>query len=349
MSVKLTNKSNVSITLAVMLANDNYQHDSRINSVSSTTILKPLRELALQRSGVPIVNELSINDLVASRTGSAVHTMLEEAWLNPNSRNKALNKLGLNDYKVLVNPKTVPDDWDGHLVYVEIRNERKVGEYILTGMYDIVEDGLLQDLKNTGTFKVEKTTKELPLFNELMLKLSDKPTYEDIESIRLKCPTVFDYSMQGSIYTFIDPDDVIKDDFMLVQFIMKDYKNMRYPTEHYPTTNPLAVEVMLFDDYETGTWVEGRLNKLDAVLADKTKLPVCSNSELWVEPTVWKVYAKEASKRCMNGGTFDSLREADAFQESKGGTPVIKEIKGEPKRCGYCSVKSICDQYNLIK
>jgi len=89
-----TNNKDIPLALQVMLATDNYEYNSDPKTISVTTILRPLRSLALEISqrSEPI-RDISMN--IASAVGTAVHDALEAAWKSPE---KALATLGITDF-----------------------------------------------------------------------------------------------------------------------------------------------------------------------------------------------------------------------------------------------------------
>ena len=339
-----------SLSVAVMLATDNYNYNPNPKAISATTVMKPLRMLQLQQLKGNDKRVLNIQHLVASRTGSVVHTMLEESWLNEVNRALALAKLGKGDLEIIVNPTKTQQKAASQstiTVWVEQYAEKKLSLNILTGTFDFVANGLLEDLKNTNAFKVVKTMKEIPKFNNLIealpeAKLTIKEYYNLLEAIRKTCPTVFDYSIQGSLYKYLNPDK-IKNDSMLIQFIIKDYAAKTAEKDlTYPQTNPYQQEIPLFNHEEVEGWLMYKLSLLNT--ASMENLAVCDEAELWRDPTVWKVYASTKSTRCMNGGTFDSMTRAEMFKRGKKPGAVVKKIASYPKRCMYCGVRNSCTQ-----
>ena len=352
---KLKHLKNQSMSVAVMLAVDNYNYNPDPKAISATTILRPLRMLQLEKLKGPDKRVLSVQDIVASRVGSAIHTMLEESWLNKEALNKSLKKLGYTKSKVAVNPdlKDVPKLKENNhiVVWVENYSERKVYKNTLTGTFDIAIEGVVEDLKNTSTFKIQKALQEMQGYfkaidNLPRHKLTVKQYYEVIESIRERFPTLFDYGMQGSIYRFLNPNKIIED-FMYIQAIMKDWsKTKASKTLHYPATNPYQIGIPLFTPAEVEGWVHHKLKLLD--LASMNNLAKCTNKELWMEDDTYKVYATAKSSRCVSGGTFKSLTKANEFNRKRKKMGIVKKVKGTPRRCEYCNVRNKCTQADAM-
>ena len=345
-----------SLSVAVMLAVDNYKYNPDPKAISATTLLQPLRMLILRALKGNDKVDIEIGNIVASRTGTAVHTMLEESWLNPSTLKKVLARLDCADLKVKVNPPDNPAALkklraEGvTVVWVEQYAERAVSNRIVTGTFDFCGGGILEDLKNTGAFKVKEAMAEIFNFNDELnalpvTKLDVEDYYTKLEAINAICPTVFNLSMQGSIYKFLNPDK-IKDDVMLVQFIIKDYKKGEALKDiTYPQTNPYQLSLPLFTHAEVEGWIYYKLKLLEE--GDLLNLPLCTTKELWMSDETWKVYAKADSKRCVNGGTFTSLQAANHFlSQRKSG--VVKKIANPPRRCGYCSVRNNCSQADTL-
>ncbi len=76
--MKLTNKFNVPLSLAIWLAHDEYQHSDDPKVISATGLLKPLKSLILSQQCTS--GEVDISELINSRMGTAIHTAIEHAW-----------------------------------------------------------------------------------------------------------------------------------------------------------------------------------------------------------------------------------------------------------------------------
>ena len=154
MSFKFTNKYNISLALAVFLIDDQYDYDDRPNSVSATGLIRPLRQLVLSMQNKTLQKEVDISDLVASRMGTAIHDGCEKAWSNRNNIAQALEILGASENaidRLVINPQSTVDE-DQIPIYVEQRTEKEIDEYIITGKYDLILYGILNDYKSTSTY-----------------------------------------------------------------------------------------------------------------------------------------------------------------------------------------------------
>lgn len=346
----ITNKHDISLSVAVMLITSDYDYDPRPNSVSATTLLKPMRALALNKlCKDKLVSEIDVTDLVASSTGSAVHNQLENTWLNPNKVKSALEKLGYASSEVLVNPEglsQVRAQPNAAVVFVEKRSELAIKirdiEFILTGKFDMVLQGKLEDLKNTGSFKVSKTLKEEESYQELYDRITPDNEAEMIELIKESCPSIWEYAMQGSIYRLLNPL-IITESFMSIQFIIKDFMKGKVGQAFYPEINPFQFDIDLFSPEATLAWCTEQLENLINLNMDN--LPLCTDNELWRDSAKVKVYKDTTSKRALPKGTFDTYAEAENFSTKRKVPGDIRVIPSVPRRCAYCNVKAVCDQY----
>jgi len=345
----ITNKHNIALSVALMLVDDTYDHDYRSNAISATGLLKPLRMLALSAKHKDKLQvDIDVTDLVASVTGTAVHTALENVWLNPDKVKRGLAKLGFNKAKVLVNPSDddIKSNPDHSVVYVEKRSELKVVidgvEYILTGKFDMVLEGKLEDLKNTGSFKVIKTLKEMNDYQNIQFKTLDEHLV--VSQTEMYCPSVFEYVIQGSIYKLLNPK-IITEDFMSLQYIIKDFMKYKVGQDFYPDVNPYQLDLELFSKEATLAWVKSRLTRLKSII-ETDQIPLCTDTDLWRNPALFKVYKDIKSKRALPKGTFETQHEAVEFNSKRKVQGDIRVIPSVPKRCNWCSVKPVCSQYD---
>jgi hypothetical protein len=315
-----TNKHNVSIPLAVFLMFDNYDHDGRTNTISATSIIKPLRQLALRKLYPEVSKSIDISGLVASRMGSAIHDGCEQAWTDNDNITKAFTALGLTKLipRLQINP-TKPLENDEIGVYVEQRHEKPIGDYIITGKYDLVLDGRLVDYKSTSVWGY--------IYDSNALK----------------------YTQQGSIYRWLSPH-IIKDDKMEIEYMFTDWsaaEALRKPT--YPQLRVLSKNYPLWSESETETYIRDKLAALDSILTQgESGLPLCNSEELWESETVYKYYKNpNNTKRATKN--FPTKTEADARHSADGFVGSVVEVKGQVKACRYCDVVGVCSQAkNLV-
>lgn len=163
------NTGAVPLSLAVFLSTDSYDHSTDPHTISATTLMKPLRQIVL---GARVKQEESAVDLISmvqSRMGSAIHDAIERSWTEHHAT--ALKALGYPAKviaSVLVNPK--PEElYEGCIpVYLEQRAYKQVGKHRVSGKFDIVLDGRVEDFKSTGAWKGLSSASEIVRCNQIM-------------------------------------------------------------------------------------------------------------------------------------------------------------------------------------
>ena len=188
---KFTNGTSVPLSMAVFLATDNYDHED--HTISATALLKPLRQLILA-SRVPQEQQLvDITSLVKSRMGSAIHDAIERAWVE--NHQQGMLALGYPDRvatRVLVNPEPHEVTDDVIPVYLEQRSYREIMGYTVSGKFDFVGEGRVEDFKTTSV------------------------------NTWINGNKTEDYQLQGSIYRWLNPE-IITQDHMAIQFLFTDW------------------------------------------------------------------------------------------------------------------------------
>ena len=313
MSFKYTNKANVSLPLAVWLMHDDYDYDDRPNVISATSLLKPIRALVLKYQYNDINKEVDITDLVSARMGSAIHAIAEEAWLERGNISKALKAMGTSnlDKIFIINPdKPVKDSEVA--VYVEQRHETTVGDYIISGKYDLVLDGTLSDYKSTSVWTY--------IYDSNAMK----------------------YTQQGSIYKWLAPDR-ITDNKVSIQFIFTDWSAANAARDSkYPQSRVLTRDYPLWSTDRTENYIKDKLQDVTSLLdKPQEQLPQCTSEELWESATKYKYFKNPDAQRATKN--FDTLDEANVRLATEG-VGTIKTVPGEAKACRYCEVVEVCDQ-----
>jgi len=313
MSFKYTNKANVSLPLAVWLMHDDYDYDDRPNVISATSLLKPIRALVLKYQYNDINKEVDITDLVSARMGSAIHAIAEEAWLERGNISKALKAMGTSnlDKIFIINPdKPVKDSEVA--VYVEQRHETTVGDYIISGKYDLVLDGTLSDYKSTSVWTY--------IYDSNAMK----------------------YTQQGSIYKWLAPDR-ITDNKVSIQFIFTDWSAANAARDSkYPQSRVLTRDYPLWSTDRTENYIKDKLQDVTSLLdKPQEQLPQCTSEELWESATKYKYFKNPDAQRATKN--FDTLDEANIRLATEG-VGTIKTVPGEAKACRYCEVVEVCDQ-----
>ena len=296
--------------MAVWLSHDSYDHDDRTNHISATSLLKPLKQLILSARVDKATNPPDIMSLIPSRIGTAIHDSLESTWLNNYKESlKRLNVPKKVIERVVVNPKTLnPNDIP---VYLEQRSEKQIEGFIVSGKFDFVGDGRVEDLKTTSVYTYINNTND------------EK------------------YILQGSIYRWLNPEIITRDE-MAIQYVFTDWSAARTREPKYPNARTLEKKFTLLSYAQTELFIRKKLKLVkqywDAKEAD---IPECSDEELWRKADVWKYY-KNPEKTSRSTKNYDTQIEAD-MRVSKDGGIVIKK-PGEIVACRYCEAFPECKQ-----
>jgi hypothetical protein len=319
MSFKYTNPYGISLPLAVWLMHDDYDYDDRPNVISATSLLKPTRALVLSYQNKGLDKEVDIMSLVPSRMGSAIHAIAEQAWTDRGNVAKAMGALGTSKLGeiTIINPDKPVKDTEIP-VYVEQRHETKVGDYIISGKYDLVVDGTLSDYKSTSVWTY--------IFDSNALK----------------------YTQQGSIYKWLAPER-ITDNKIDIQFIFTDWSSSQAVRDpKYPQTRVMTKSYPLWPVEQTDKFIKDKLENITTLL-DKPQgeLPQCTSDELWESQTKYKYFKNPNAQRATKN--FNTLEEANDRLANDGMVGIVKTVRGEVKACRYCEVSDICEQArNLI-
>lgn len=303
-----TNTSNIPLPLAVFLATDHYDYVPGV--ISATSLLKPVRQLILADRLSSEDNLVELSDMVSSRMGTAIHTAIEQAWLNPT---KALKSLGYSDdiiQRIKVNPTTVEEN--DIPVYMEKRSFKKVGNHTISGKFDFVAEGKVHDFKSTSVYGY------------------------------LNQSNASKYILQGSLYRWLNPDIITKDE-MLIHYIFTDWsKAESLRNSNYPKARVHSQKYNLLGLDEIEQFVKDKLELYDSMKHQQEKdIPYCTDEELWRKPTVWKYYKNANATRATKN--FDNPSEAYALQQTSG-VGEVREVKGTVSACKYCPAFLLCSQ-----
>lgn len=315
MPLKYTNVHGITLPLAVFLMFDKYDYDDRPNVISATTLIRPLRQLILTQRNKALDKAVDISDLIGSRMGSAIHDGCEEAWSDLTNVSKALKVMGASDdaiSKIKINPTEVAE---GDIpVYIENRAETLIDGFIISGKYDLVLDGTLNDYKSGS------------VWGYIFDSNSDKN------------------GKQGSIYKWLNPDKITSD-YINIQHIFTDWSAASARRDStYPQLKVITEAVPIWEPAETEAWIRNKLGQFTALMdAPQEMLPECDDDELWASKTVHKYYK---NPKAMTRATknFDDLNEAISRKANDGDVGVIVTVPGEVKACRYCPAVAICQQ-----
>ena len=312
--MNITNNQDVPLPLAVWLLHDDYDHSSNPNQFSVTTLMKPIKQLILAKSVPSATRSMDISELVASRLGTSIHDSIEKAWTN-NPQHK-LKLLGYSQ-ETLDRLKVNPEVEDNNFInaYLERRTVKQVGNYLVSGKFDFVLDGVVQDFKSTSTYSWGKSSKD------------------------------DDYRTQLSVYRWLN-QDIIFEDYGVINFVFTDWSKLNAKTNpDYPQSRLQSKNIKLMSLDETEAWVKHRLSLIDKYTGKSEKdLPRCTDDELWRSDPVFKYYANPQKTDGRSTKNFDNRVDAETFKVSKGNVGVVLLVPGEVKRCGYCAAFDICQQ-----
>jgi hypothetical protein len=312
-----TNRGNISLAMQVWLASDDYDLVFDENTYSVTTLLQPARSVVLSRRlrFQNIKSEMDLAELVPARLGSAVHTAVEVAWLD--NREKAMKKLGMPQHvidSIYLNAER-EEDPEGIYVYIEKRTTKEVLPGIfLSGKFDVVEQGKVQDVKTTKVYS--------------WIKGSNNHRY----------------MMQGSQYRLLNPE-IITDDHMDVLYLFTDWnQHTAKRDKEYPPFRVMTKTLELMSIEDTETFVIDKIKLLESMkVLPQEALPKCTPKELWQDPPKYAYYRKTTNKNASK--LFDTMAEAQAMYTSHGGTGGRIDFRpAEPTFCKYCDALPACTQ-----
>jgi hypothetical protein len=321
MPARFANVSEVPLALAVFLATDSYDHNDDPFTVSATTLLKPLRQIILPTripAGEGLVN---LADMMNSRMGTAIHDGIEKAWMT-NYRG-AMEDIGLPQHvigRVAINPsdEALASNPDMIPVYMEQRLSRQLGKWKITGKFDFIGEGKVQDFKSTSVFTYKKQTS------------ADK------------------YAQQGSIYRWLDPKKITQDQ-MDIHYIFTDWKGAMVKTDPgYPPRRFHKQSFDLLSLNETEAFIRKKLALIEQYWnADEADIPECDDSELWRSEPVFKYY-KNPDKTARSTKNFDTMQDAIIRLSEDGNVGIVKEVPGQVTACKYCPAFAVCTQKDRL-
>lgn len=315
--MQISNYANIPLPIAVWAMNDSYDYVNDPNYISVTSLLKPTRQIILDRRINYEDLAMDVEDYLAMSMGTAIHDSIEKAWTKNYEEN--LRKLGVPDnviarYKINPEPEEVNE---GDIpVYLEHRTVKSFGKWKIGGKFDMVADGQLYDNKSTTTFKWTTGS-------------SDR-----------------DYQLQGSLYRWLNPE-LITSDTIRINFIFTDWSKLNAMKDsNYPQHRAMYRDIPLLSLAETEAWLKQKLDVLDQYMnAPEADVPLCPEEELWRTPTKFKYYSNPTAKRATK--VFDTNIDAQRYLHvEKQGQGIIKVFLGEARRCKYCKASSLCSQYS---
>lgn len=316
---KYSNVSAVPLALAVFLATDNYDHNPDPFTISATTLLKPLRQIILSARVPADQTPPELISKVPNAIGSAIHDGIERSWrYNYRAAMQALGypdklidrvRIDPTDEELAANPDIIP-------FYMEQRATRKVGKWTVTGKWDFIGEGRVEDYKSASVWSY---------MNQVN---ADKQT------------------KQGSIYRWLDPKKITRDE-MAIHHIFKDWKVGQVKTD--PKYPPLPFHTQIFPLLslaETENFIRQKLALIEKYWdAPEDQIPMCDDEELWRTEAVFKYYKSGDTNAARSTKNFGSMQEAVIYKSTEGkGVGAIKEVPGQVKACNYCAGAPVCSQ-----
>lgn len=319
MAAIYANVSEVPLALAVFLATDSYDHNDDPNTISATTLLKPLRQVILPSRIPPGEGLVNLADMMNNRMGTAIHDGIEKAWMT--NYRKAMQNIGLPDRiidHVRINPSAEELGTGIIPIYLEQRLSRQLGKWIITGKFDFIGEGKVQDFKSTSTFTYKKQTG------------ADK------------------YTQQGSIYRWLDPRKIYQDR-MDIHYIFTDWKGaMAKSDPSYPPKRFHTQSFELLSLNETEAFIRKKLALIEQYWnAPEEELPPCNDDELWRSEPVFKYY-KNPAKTARSTKNFDTMQDAMLRLSEDGNVGIVKEVPGQVTACRYCPAFAACTQKDQL-
>lgn len=319
MAAIYANVSEVPLALAVFLATDSYDHNSDPNTISATTLLKPLRQVILPSRIPPGEGLVNLADMMNNRMGTAIHDGIEKAWMT--NYRKAMQNIGLPDRvidQVRINPSAEELGTGIIPIYLEQRLSRQLGKWTITGKFDFIGEGKVQDFKSTSVFTYKKQTG------------ADK------------------YTQQGSIYRWLDPRK-IHQDRMDIHYIFTDWKGAMVKSDpSYPPKRFHTQSFELLSLNETEAFIRKKLSLIEQYWnAPEEELPPCSDDELWRSEPVFKYY-KNPAKTARSTKNFDTMQDAMLRLSEDGNVGIVKEVPGQVTACRYCPAFAACTQKDQL-
>ena len=314
--MKITNNAGINLALAVWLIHDEYDYVNEPNYISVTTLLKPLRQIILNRRIAAADRTADVSDFVSRALGNSLHDSIEKAWHKGHKR--SLRLLGYPESlieRVLINPTKEELKPDSVPIYLEQRAFMKIGGYTIGGKFDMVAEGIVHDNKSTSAYTW---------------------LYGGRDE---------EHCLQGSIYRLINPDK-ITEDFIRICYIFTDWQKAQAAVnQNYPQNRVMTKDIVLMSKEDTEKWILHKLSLIDRYKdSPENEIPECTDEELWRSAPVYKYYADPTKTSGRSTKNHETLAEANEYKAQKGGKGIVISVPGEPKRCGYCEAFDVCKQ-----
>lgn len=316
---RFANVSEVPLALAVFLASDFYDSNDDPFTISTTTLLKPIRQIVLPNRINADDGLVNLADMMSNRLGSAVHDGIERAWVtNYRGAMEAIGYPARVIDRIRINPEPADLNDDILPVYMEQRLKRKLGKWTVTGKFDFVGEGRVQDFKTASVWSY---------MNQVN---ATKQT------------------QQGSIYRWLDPKLITQDE-MDIHHIFMDWKAGMVKTDpKYPNQRFKKQTFPLLSVAETEGFIRRKLAQIDMYWdAPEDEIPECDSEELWRSEPVFKYY-KNPLKVARSTKNFDNRHDATLKYIEDGSVGLVREIPGQVTACRYCNAFAACSQKDAL-
>lgn len=312
--MKYTNQTGIPLSLAVWLAHDEYREHPE-NVISATGLLKSTRQILLTQR-LEKRDTIDISEKLRLKMGTAIHENIEKAWLSENIKRILID---LNYPEHIANRFTINDpspSGESFPVYLEYRTEKEIEGMIVSGQFDLVMNGTLEDFKSTGVYSYIKKSNERK------------------------------YQLQGSIYAWLNPKLITNHVDFKINYIFTNWEAFKSKEEGYPKYPIIQVTIPLLSFAETENFIRNKIREIKHFMDQpEENLPYCTDEELWVDASVWKYY-KDPNKTSRSTANFDNPTDAYNRYAQDHCVGIVKEVKGKPKACNLCPAFSICTQKN---
>lgn len=313
--MKIKNDLGIDWIIAGWLASNTYTGSNSDSYISASSFCRSVRQNVLgrliEKSGEE--DPIDISTMLKASTGTALHRDIQAVWENPVIITEALKSLDYTDTQIKnihINPS---EPTDGTNLWFEKRATREIGDWTVTGQFDLVVDDTIHDFKSTSVYTYINKTKEE------------------------------DYKIQLSIYRWLNRE-LIKNDIGIIHYIFTDWnKNNVYSTDGYPNHPFVSININLMSLDETEEFIKKRIRDIDYYTENLNELPLCDDHHLMISKETWQYFSTASSSRASKN--FDTKLEALKYMQSKGGKGIVKQKQLEPVGCKYCNCCSKCNQY----
>lgn len=319
------NVNEVPLALAVFLATDHYDYDDTPNTISTTTLLQPIRKIVLPSRLLQGEGLSDLASMMTLRLGTAVHDGIERAWVT--NYRAAMEALGIPDRvidRIRINP-TAADlaifkakNVEVIPIYMEQRLKRKFGKWTITGKFDFIGEGIVQDFKTASVWSYQN----------------------QVNAVK--------QTQQGSIYRWLDPQKITADE-MHIHHIFMDWKaGMVKADPNYPTQRFKRQVFPLLSLNKTEAFIGNKIAQIEKYWdAPEDEIPECDAEDLWRSEPVFKYYKNpDSTKRSTKN--FDNRHDATIRFIEDGSVGRVKEVPGQVTACKYCPAFAACTQKDRL-